>query len=396
MNLFQVVLKDIARRKRRILYAALGVTIGTMTVVGTLTIAEAGEARIYNQLEKYGPNLTVIPAISNLDVELGDLSLGTLTVGENYISEEELVRIRDIADSEIRREMNIEVEGDLATISPRLYMNTEVKGTSVTVVGVNPEEEYNIKTWWRIQKGAFMEQEDQALAGSLAAELLELDIGDTISLNGSDLTITGVLEESGANDDYQIFVPLETVQNASHKEGLISSIDVRALCNACPVEMIAEDINQKIAGVRAIAVKQVATAEMGMMDRINRFMLAIAGITLIVGLFGVINSTIASVHERIRDIGIMKAVGASRNQILRIFIYEAIIIGLVGGVFGYICGTLLAYAIGPFIFEGTSITYVVVYLPLSLAIATAIAVVAAIYPAFSTSRIRIADSFRSL
>jgi len=106
MKLYQIVVKDVLRRKRRVLYAALGVVIGTMTVIGILTIAFAGEARIYNQLEKYGPNLTVIPAISNLDMRLGDLSLGTLTVRENYISEKVLSDIRQIADSEIRQNDN--------------------------------------------------------------------------------------------------------------------------------------------------------------------------------------------------------------------------------------------------------------------------------------------------
>jgi putative ABC transport system permease protein len=117
MKLYQIVIKDVLRRKRRVVYAALGVIIGTMTVIGILTIALAGEARIYNQLEKYGPNLTVIPAISNLDMRLGDLSLGTLTVGENFISETTLPGIRQRADGEIREALGITEEGNIATIA---------------------------------------------------------------------------------------------------------------------------------------------------------------------------------------------------------------------------------------------------------------------------------------
>jgi putative ABC transport system permease protein len=232
--------------------------------------------------------------------------------------------------------------------------------------------------------------------GATTAELLELNIGDKIALNGVDVTITGILEETGSNEDYQIFVPLETLQKAFNKEGLVSSIDIRALCNACPVEIIADSINQSIPGVRAVAVKQVAAAEMGMMERMNKFMLALAGITLAVGCFGVVNTMMTSVHERIRDIGIMRAVGASRNQIIKVFIYEAIIIGIVGGIFGYMAGTLLAYAVGPLIFEGTAITYVPQYFALSLGLAVLIAVVATVYPAFRATKIKVADSFRSL
>ena len=396
MKLYQMVAKDVMRRKKRVLYTSLGVVIGTMTVVGILTIALAGEVKIYSQLEKYGANLMIIPAISNIDVQLGDLSLGTLTVGENYIPEETLPQIRQIADGKIREALDIKDEGNIATLAPKLYMNTEMKGISVMVVGVEPQAESEIKTWWRIQEGEYLERTGQALAGAVAAELLELNIGDSITLNGSDVTVTGILEETGSNEDYQVFVPLETLQKAFNKEGLVSSIDIRALCNACPVEIIADGINQSIPGIRAVAVKQVAAAEMGMMERMNKFMLALAGITLAVGCFGVVNTMMTSVHERIKDIGIMRAVGASRNQIIKVFTYEAIIVGIMGGIFGYVAGTLLAYVVGPLIFEGTAITYIPQYLPLSLVLALLIAVIATVYPALSATRIKVADSFRSL
>lgn len=396
MKLYQIVIKDVMRRKRRVLYAALGVVIGTMTVVGILTIALAAEARLYHQLEKYGANLTVIPAITRVDVGLGDLSLGSLTVGENYISEEKLPEVRRITDSMIREALGIKSEGNIATLAPKLYFNTKVNGTSVTIVGVDPLEEGKIKTWWTIRKGGYLDDADQALVGAVAAELLKLNIGDKIALNRSDITVTGILGETGSNDDYQVFVPIKTLQKAFNKEGVVSSIDIRALCNACPAEDIADKLNHTIPGIRAIAVKQVAETEMGMVEKISKFMLALAGITLVIGLFGVVNTMMTSVHERIKDIGIMRAVGASRNQIIKVFIYESIIIGIVGGIFGYVAGTLLAYAIGPIIFEGIAITYVPRYFPLSLALAIFIAVIATVYPAFHATGIKVADAFRSL
>lgn len=396
MKLYQMVIRDVIRRKRQVLFAVIGVIIGTMTVVGIFTIARAGEARMLDQLEKYGPNLTVIPAISNVDMQLGDLSLGTLSVGENYIAEEKLPPIREIADSEIKEVMDIDDEGDIATIAPKLYINTEVNGTSVMVVGVEPQEEIKIKTWWRVGEGEYLEHTDQALVGAVVAELLGLSSSDRIALNGADITVAGILEETGSDEDYQVFVPLETLQKAFDKEGLISSIDIRALCNACPVVMIADDINNSIPGVRAIAVQQVASAEAEMLGRINRFMLALAGITLAVGLFGVGNTMMRSVNERVKDIGIMRAVGASHNQIMKVFIYQAIIIGIVGGVFGYLAGTLLAYALGPVLFGVSSISPVPQYFPLALGIAIGVAVIATVYPAFRAARIKVADSFRSL
>ena len=396
MKLYQMVVKDVTRRKKRVLYTSLGVVIGVTTIVAVLTIALAGETNIYGQLEKYGANLIVMPAISDIDVGLGGLSLGTLAVGENYISEDKLPEIKQITDGKIREALGIEDEGDIATIAPKLYMNTEVNGTSVIVVGVDPQEERKLKTWWRVSKGRYLEAPGEALVGATAAELLEFNVGDKIALNGREVTVTGILEETGSNEDYQIFLPIETAQETFNKEGLVSSIDVRALCSACPTADIADSINENIPGVRAVAVKQIAETEMGMMEKISKFLLALAGITLAVGCFGVVNTMMTSVHERIKDIGIMRAVGASRNQIIKIFLYEAIIIGVAGGFLGYIAGTLLAYIAGPLIFGGVAVTYVPQYFLPSLVLATFIAVIATVYPAFRASKIKVADSFRSL
>jgi len=396
MKLYQIVARDVTRRKKRVLYTSLGVVIGVTTIVAVLTIALAGQTKIYSQLEKYGANLIVMPAINDIDVGLGSLSLGTLAVGENYISEDKLPQIRQITDGKIRQALRIEDEGDIATIAPKLYMNTEIKGTSVVVVGVDPQEERQLKTWWRVSKGKYLEAPDEALVGATVAELLKFNVEDKIALNGREVTITGILEETGANEDYQVFVPIRTAQKTFNKGGLVSSIDIRALCSACPTTDIASSINENIPGVRAVAVKQISETEMGMMEKISKFLLALAGITLAVGCFGVVNTMMTSVHERIKDIGIMKAVGASRNQIIKIFLYEAIIIGLVGGFLGYIAGTLLAYLIGPLIFKGVAVTYAPQYFLPSLVLATFIAVVATVYPAFRASKIKVADSFRSL
>ena len=70
MKLYQMVAKDVMRRKKRVLYTSLGVVIGVTTIVAVLTIALAGEAKIYSQLEEYGANLMVMPAISDVDIGL--------------------------------------------------------------------------------------------------------------------------------------------------------------------------------------------------------------------------------------------------------------------------------------------------------------------------------------
>ncbi|MDO8579070.1 MAG: ABC transporter permease [Dehalococcoidales bacterium] len=396
MKLYQLVFKDVLRRKKRVLYAALGIVIAAMTVVGILTIANAGQQKIYAQLEKYGANLNILPAISNVDAALGNLNMGSLAVGDNYIQESVLPQVRQIADSMIRETLDIKDPGNIATIAPKLYVNTKVNGTSLLAVGIDPKEERSIKTWWEISKGKWLEKPDDAVIGSQVAQLLHLDVGDKIVLNNTEITVAGILDDTGSGDDYQVFVPLPTLQAAFGKEGVISSIDVRALCNGCPVENIAAGINNIIPGVRALAVKQVAATEMGMVDKMSKFMLALAGITLLIGAFGVVNTMMTSVHERIKDIGIMRAVGASRNQIIKVFIYEAVLIGIIGGLLGYMAGTLIAWGTAPLVFEGAAVTLEPWYLPLSLLMSIIVAIASAAYPAYRATTIKVSDSFRAL
>jgi len=396
VKLYQIVLKDIMRRKRRVLYAALGVVIGTMTVVGVLTIAFAGENRIYGQLEKYGANLTIIPAINRIDTKVGNLSLGTLSIGENYIPESYLPKIREIADGEIRTALNIKDNEPISIIAPKLYVNAEVRGISLVVTGIQSQDELSIKTWWQVREGEFLKADNQAVVGALTAELLKLKVGDEIPLNSSVVVVSGILGETGSSEDYQVMVPLATLQKIYNKEGLISSVDIRALCNACPVELIALALNQNIPDIKAVAVKQIANTEMDLVQKVNRLMLSLSGITLVIGVFGVVNTMMTSVHERTRDIGIMRAVGASRWQIIQVFMYEALVIGVIGGVLGYLAGTLLAYGIGPLIFESASISYIPQFIPLSLGVSVAVAAVATVYPALRATRIRISEAFRSL
>lgn len=401
MKLYQVVLKDILRRKRRVLYAILGVVIGTMTVTSILTVSAAGQARIITQLEKYGANLTVMPAIKTIDNSLGNISLGTMNLGENYIDESKVPFMRQIADSKIREyakaaDLAVPETGYIATVAPKLFVTAEIKGASLVAVGIDPEEQFKVNTWWQVARGEYLTSGDQALLGSMAAASLQLNLGDTVQLNGKTLTVVGILDDTGAGDDYQVFVPLATLQSAFNKQGLVSSVDVRALCNACPVEIIADAINDNIAGVRSVAIKQIANSEMGMLEKINKFMLALAGVSLVVGGFGVFNTLLTSINERLKDIGIMRAVGASRGQIIKALLYEAIVLGIAGGLSGYAAGTLLAYAIGPLIFEGSTISFVAMYLPLSIGVAMAIALLATLYPAMQATRVKVADSFRAL
>ena len=107
-------------------------------------------------------------------------------------SAENAVRMQEIADDEIRMELGIKDESNIAIIAPKLFINTKIEGATVMVVGVNPEKEAEIKTWWEIKEGKYFQKDNEALIGSVAADILAISPGKTISVNGSNMTVTAM------------------------------------------------------------------------------------------------------------------------------------------------------------------------------------------------------------
>ena len=395
MRLAGIVGKDMLRRKRRVVHSILGVSIGIMTVVAMLTVAGTGERVLRAEMERYGPNLTVVPATARMNVDLGGLTMGSVTVGETLIPESVLSDIQRVADDLIRMDMGISDPNPIAVVAPRLYLPAVVQGQSVTIVGVTPEKERTIRVWWGFSDGGYLGGPDDTVLGSVAARSLGLTTGQTMEVLGHIFTVSGVLDDSGSNDDYLVFVPLATLQTVSGKDAVVSTVDVRALCTGCPVEEIAAGLTNDIAGIHASAVRQVAQAELGMWHSMRSIVLLLASITLLVGLFGVMNAMSAMVMERRKDIGIMRAVGASRRQIVAMFLYEAAVLGVFGGIAGYLAGLLLAVAIGPLVLGGVAVMPDAAYVPLAVGLAAAISMTAALHPALNAAGMRVADAVRT-
>jgi hypothetical protein len=177
MKLYQLVAKDALRRRRRLVYTALGVVVGVAVFISVLTISDAGENKIYKELDKYGANLMVTPAIEDVELNVGTLELGNLGVGENYIPQSTLPQIREITDTAIREYVGDSInvpEGDpIASIAPHLYTNTKIGEASVIVVGFDPNTEPAIKTWWDV-RGEYPKQANEAVIGATASQVLKL------------------------------------------------------------------------------------------------------------------------------------------------------------------------------------------------------------------------------
>lgn len=421
MRLYQIALKEIKHRKIRTIYTAVGIAISMSMLIGVILTANSAEKEVLNTIAKYGHSLTIIPAVE----KSGSLRYFGIATGQ-YIPEEAIPEIEKVYDEAIRSGWE-KIGGFVlgagtiggvdsfqkATFAPRLYEETTVNGINVIVGGVKIDKELVARFWWDVEKGKFLggdvediytltlqpkfkDNEGEALLGNLFAQASGLRVGDTVTVVGTPLKVVGILVETDSPDDYMIFTHLKTAQKIFGKQGLISMLNVRAMCPKCPVGDAAIALSQKIVGVRATAQKEIATAQSKIFRNTAKVIMGFLIISLILSCIGVFNMMMNSIYSRIREVGLLKAFGISKQQLIMLFLYEAIVIGIIGGITGFGVGTGLAYLIGPLLFEDIIIKIPLRYLLVSIILSTLCSTLASIYPAFYAARIRVVEAFRAL
>jgi len=368
-----LVVRNLSRRKGRSILNTVGLILAVAVIVSTITISHSMELQIGEEVEKYGPNIVVKPEASSVDIPYGNVVVGRSTFPEKHIA-----ALASIPNS-----------GNLRVVSPKLFGQVQSGEQYLLIQGVHPEEEYSLKIWWQVEGSLPSEGSLEALLGSDIASSLGLEEGSSLRLRDSTFEVSGVLAETGSNDDYAVFLPLETAQTLLGMEGEISLIDVGALCLDCPVEEIARQIMEAIPGVRAAPVRQAVETRMKTVEQAASFSLLLASVVLVAGSAGVMNTMVASIHERRREIGVFMSLGADDRYIYRIFLLESLILGAVGGLLGSGLGLTFSILLGPLAMGiPVNIASVPVFLvPLAIILSVAACLVASLYPTWKATRI---------
>ena len=394
MRLHSIVLKDIFRRRTKLLVGVLGVVIAASAIVAVITTFTAATDSLYDESGKFGANIIIRPQTNSIPLIEGSTTVGSISTGENYIDESKLPNIYTIENS-----------ANLAVVSPRLYgiANIGISSSSpVILMGVDPKEEPKIKAWWKLD-GRWISAEDgertEVMLGSDIAKPLGLVAGSTITLtngnNSVDGDVVAVIETTGGSEDGYIITSLKTAQYLFDNEGKISSIEVRALCNDCPVEEMSRQIEAALLNVEARAMSQIVLSEMALIKRTQSSAMAVSIITLLVSALTVASTMLASVNEKLKEIGIMRAVGASDIQIVSMLLFEGAIIGAIGGSVGFVLGTLVSFVAAPLLLSVTP-SPIWILLPAAAGVSITVGMVASVIPAKRAVSIDPAEVLRSV
>jgi len=385
MTLKLISLRNLMRRKGKAAFILAGLVIGVATVVGIISFVEATTHDIAHKLEQYGANILIVPRTENLSLSYGGLSLGGVSFELEEIRESELARV-----STIKNHRNI------AAVGPMVLGVASVAGSRILMAGVDFKAAGILKPWWRVL-GAYPDR-DGVLLGAEAARALNLATGARLSVNGLDLTVSGILEPTGSQDDHLAFAVLATAQRAFRKIGRISMAEVAALCKDCPIDDMVRQISEVLPGAKVMAIQQVVKSRMEMLAQFTHFSYGISGAILLVGGLVVLVTMMGAVRERTDEIGIFRAIGFRRSHIMRIVFLEAGIISGLAGVVGYGLGVGCARAALSLIAESHAVQ--VPFNPGlalgSLVLALALGLAASAYPAAMAARLDPNEALRAL
>jgi putative ABC transport system permease protein len=384
VNLLTIPLRNARRKLLRTLLLVSVFSVGVTAVVALHYVAEAVGESFERKLARYGANIVVFPEADTLALSYGGVQLGSLSYDVRHLEQ---------ADTE-RRIRSIHMHDRLSAISPKLVALARVDGQAVGVIGVRMQDELALKAHWRTEH-AFPKTEHELLAGSRAASSMGLAPGSTVEIGGREFRVSGVLAETGSEDDEVLFADLAALQAAMGRQGQVNLVEIAALCAGCPIDEIVAELRQALPGVDIKALSQVVGQRMYSIGFVSTLAWVVGLIILLTACAMIALSLYASVGERRKEIGLMRALGFSRAGVFAAFSFEALLLGALAAVVGYLAGCQASVEVLRALDVADSATwpFSFAHLALTLAMVGLLTVLSSALPAWKAARIEPSEAF---
>jgi putative ABC transport system permease protein len=404
LMVLRVALTALTVNKMRTVLTMLGIVIGVAAVIALVAVGAGAQAAVVSNLEGLGSNLLTVSAGTSFGFSGRGLQQNTRS-----LTNEDVQAIEGLATA-------------VAEVAPEYGSNVtatyqgETKSTSVTGTTANYDEVRN----WDLARGRFISDGDnaniamvvvlgQTTVEDLFGSTLVNPVGQTVRINRQNYQVVGVVKSKGeggfGNQDDIIFMPLRTAQLKLGGAGnqVVRTINLQARS--------AEEMDLAQAQVTAI-LRTLHGLQIGESDDFSvqnqadivgvleettgtftTLLGSIAAISLLVGGIGIMNIMLVSVTERTREVGLRKAVGANRADILVQFLAEAIVLSVLGGLVGTALGVGGAQVISPLL-GSTAALVTPESVALALAVSLGIGVFFGFYPANRAAQLNPIDALR--
>jgi putative ABC transport system permease protein len=357
MNITQAILEafeSLNANRLRAGLTMLGIIIGVGAVIAMLSVGQGAQA-------------TITSAISGIGTNLLFVSSGNMTNDVRNPKPLTLADAQAMADPL--------VNPDVAAVAPAIQGSADVSSTSQktrrnSIIGVTPEyfpmQDYTLTEGSFITQDQVLGQASVAVIGPTIADQLYGThvgvVGETIRISGQPFHVIGVLASKGGssfgNQDNRILVPISTAQVRLIHRATTNEVDqiLVQTTSAATVTQATDEVSQVLrqrhrtpVGIDDFTIfsqKDVLSIATTVTGVFTIFLGGISGISLLVGGIGIMNIMLVSVTERTREIGLRKALGARKRDILLQFLTESSMLSLFGGIIGIILGWLLSILIG--------------------------------------------------
>jgi putative ABC transport system permease protein len=384
--------RSLLQNKMRAVLTILGILIGVGAVIAMVSVGQGATAGVTQRIQGLGSNfLTITPGSSNVGgFRQGFGSVSTLTIDDATAIK------ADISDI-----VGVEPENNA-----RQQLRYQKNNWQTSLTGTTPD--YSSVRNWNVSSGAFFTDEDNrakrnvvVLGQDVVTNLFgdEDPVGKSIKIGANNFKVIGVLEKKGAgggffSQDDTALIPINTMYARFRHQKDVRSIGVTATDKdhldqvKADITLLLEQrhkIQEGAADDFSIVTQQdVLQTVQGVSQIMTLLLGAIGGISLLVGGIGIMNIMLVSVTERTREIGIRKALGARRRDIMAQFLVEAIILSGLGGLLGWGLGALASQLISKF--GNMTAVLTVGTVGLALGFSIAVGLFFGIYPARKASR----------
>ena len=400
---FSTALRALLGNKLRSVLTMLGIMIGVAAVIAVLSLGRAQTTIVEEAFATLGSNLIyVIPREAGVGGMVGE---ATLTLEDAEAISRRAPSAAGVAPT---------AQTYAQVIAGRENLNSLIAGVTHEAERV---DNYVVALGVFITESAYRTRSRVAVLGSEVAKTLfgELNpTGQSIRISGRQFQVIGVLESRGTGfgvEDLRVYVPLSTfystvaASQAAGRGNIVDMISVQVESSEDLESAMQEitDILRDTHGIRegesddfrVLNVASVADQVTQVLGILQLVLVAIAAISLLVGGIGIMNIMLVSVTERIREIGLRKAVGAKRRDILIQFLIEAATLGLCGGALGVGLGWIIVDIISSIATNlGFPFTAVLAGIALAVGVSIFIGLISGLYPALRAARLDPIESLR--
>ncbi|MDR2033764.1 MAG: ABC transporter permease [Helicobacteraceae bacterium] len=346
------------RGRSRATSAFLAISIGATALFAMLTIYYDLPDRLSKAFRVYGANM--------------------ILVGDKPLSKEDIANVKEFLPKEI-----------LVGIAPYAYKSMRFKNRSTTLAYTDLNAAIIVNPYWQIE-GQTPQNSKEALLGSDLADQLDLGIGSIAKLEDidEDITISGIIKTGGAGDG---FLYLDIAALGDHY--LIDLAEVSASLSGEALETLKNSLQNRFANLTPKLVKRVANSEATTLKKIEALVALATIVVLALTMICVSTTMTAIVLERLKEIGLKKALGADSKAIVIEFLSESLILGFLGGAFGCVLGYIFANFTSVSVFD-VSVSFSFTLAIISTIISLIFTALAAIFPVYSAANINPIETLR--